>query len=72
MLGQATLHLCGLFQKCFIYPTFRTGFSPLSRKAEMEPSSRPRIEWLDTAKACGMFLIFCDCYLPQLVGRPRV
>lgn len=38
----------------------------------MEPSSRPRIEWLDTAKACGMFLIFCDRYLPQLVGRPRV
>lgn len=26
----------------------------------MERSSRPRIEWLDTAKACGMFRVFYD------------
>lgn len=32
----------------------------------MEPSARPRIEWLDTAKACGMFLVFYGHFVERV------
>ncbi len=35
----------------------------------MEHSSRPRIEWLDTAKACGMFLVFYGHFVERVYDQ---